>query len=70
MSTDEPLTADNWQERARAVETGEAPSGSLVVALTGPASVTSPGARPCVSECGLAAEPGDVYCSGCRSSIR
>lgn len=37
-----PLTADNWQERARAVETGDAPSGSLVVALTGPASVSDP----------------------------
>jgi hypothetical protein len=26
--------------------------------------------RPCIEGCGLAAEEGDVYCSGCRSAIR
>lgn len=25
--------------------------------------------RPCVFGCGLTAEPGDVYCTGCRSGI-
>lgn len=26
-------------------------------------------ARPCVMLCGLAAEPGDIYCKGCRSGV-
>lgn len=24
--------------------------------------------RACIDGCGLAAEPGDVYCAGCRSA--
>lgn len=24
--------------------------------------------RPCTYGCGLAAEPGDIYCAGCRSA--
>lgn len=25
--------------------------------------------RPCIGDCGLAAEPGDVYCTGCREGF-
>lgn len=43
MTAANQTTVDNWVDKARAVETGEAESGSVVVALTGPRSVTSPG---------------------------
>lgn len=25
--------------------------------------------RSCIGDCGLAAEPGDVYCAGCREGV-
>lgn len=46
----EALTTENWVERAKAVETGESTEG-LIIALTGPNSVTSgPAPEPTVTK--------------------
>jgi hypothetical protein len=40
------MDVDDALEAVRAVERGEAPSGSVIIALTGPNSLSSPGVRP------------------------
>lgn len=39
----EQTTVDNWVDQAKAVENGDAPSGSVSIKLTGENGVTSPG---------------------------
>lgn len=43
MSESNQTTVDNWVDQAKAVEDGDAPSGSVAIKLTGENSVASPG---------------------------
>lgn len=59
------ITGQDAIDALRRVASGE---DSDIVWDSYPHTTLSTDARVCAYECGLLAEPGDIYCAGCRSA--